>query len=352
MGDDSMDERITRTVQLDATRCVAEAHEAPQEMLTVDDARAKVAATISCAPEEVYFVSDGMPAAVVALRAAYKGSGVVSPHIVTTTIEAEANRAQCALFEQKDTTVTYLSPISTGRVEVAMIENALRPETRLISITAANPETGTSEPFSGIGALASQRDIPFHLDASYAFGRMPIDVNRSHIDLLSADADLFGGPAGTGFLYVRHGRGIETYVEETLPDDEVLTRLAHTAESAARGAARFMEQVRPVRDHLRQRIFDEIADVTLCGHRDHCLASHLEVRIAGVSAAVLQQGMAEAGFSIGIGDRSPVLRALGKPESMASEVVRFSLTAQTTREDVDQAVDALKDLVEGQRIVG
>lgn len=347
-----MAECASRMVCLDATARGPEPCPVPKQVLTVGEARARIAATLSCAPEEIRFVGNGTPAAVVALNAAYKGSGVVSPHFITTTIEAAANRAQCSLFEQKDTAVTYLAPISTGRVEVAMVEDAIRPETRLISITAANPETGTSEPFSGIGALASERGIPFHLDASYAYGRMPIDVDRSRIDVLSADAALFGGPVGTGFVYVRQGLCIGSYVDETLPDEMTLSQMVLAAESAAQGAAAFAERVRPVRDHLRQRIFSEIEDVELCGHRDHCLANHLEVRITGVSAAVIRHGMAQAGFAVGAGDGSPVLRALGKPESVASEAVRFSLTEDVTLADVDAAVDVLKRLVDGQRIVG
>ena len=122
---------------------------------------------------------------------------------------------ECSRLERKDAVVTYLDPITTGRVEVAMIENELKENTELISVTAANCQTGTSEPFTGIGTMTSEKGVIFHTDAAFAFGKMPINVERSHIDLLTADASYFGGPENAGFLYVRKSTGAGEYVSET-----------------------------------------------------------------------------------------------------------------------------------------
>ncbi len=163
--------------------------------LRVEEARAKIVATIGALPEEIYFTSGGGEADKLAVKAAAAASGQKHPHIIVTTMEDPAVLDMCGQLEQEGAEVTYLNPITTGRVEVAMIENEIRPDTCLISVTVANSETGTSEPFTGIGTMTSARSILFHTDASYGYGRMPINVDRSHIDMLSADASFFGGPA-------------------------------------------------------------------------------------------------------------------------------------------------------------
>ena len=170
---------------------------------------------------------------------------------------------ECTILERKDAVVTYLDPITTGRVEVAMIENELKENTELVSVTAANCQTGTSEPFTGIGTLTSQKGMIFHTDAAFAFGKMPINVEKSHIDMLTADASYFGGPENAGFLYVRKTTGAGEYVSETALSEEVLDEMSTMAEDLAANAATFMEEIRPVRNHLCERIFTEIEDVEL-----------------------------------------------------------------------------------------
>lgn len=135
--------------------------------LSVEEARAKIAATIGAAAEEIYFTSGGGEADAFAVKAAAAVSGQKRPHIIVTTMEDPAGLDMCGQLEQEGAEVTYLNPITTGRVEVAMIENEIRPDTCLISVTAANSETGTSEPFTGIGTMTSGRGILFHTDASY-----------------------------------------------------------------------------------------------------------------------------------------------------------------------------------------
>ena len=122
------------------------------------------------------------------------------PHVIITTMEDPEVLDECSRLERKDAVVTYLDPITTGRVEVAMIENELKENTELISVTAANCQTGTSEPFTGIGTMTSEKGVIFHTDAAFAFGKMPINVERSHIDLLTADASYFGGPENAGIF--------------------------------------------------------------------------------------------------------------------------------------------------------
>ena len=179
------------------------------------EARKKIAASIGATPEEIYFTSGRADGHLKALKAVVKASKKARPHVIITTMEDPEVLDECSRLERKDAVVTYLDPITTGRVEVAMIENELKENTELISVTAANCQTGTSEPFTGIGTMTSEKGVIFHTDAAFAFGKMPINVERSHIDMLTADASYFGGPENAGFLYVRKSTGAGEYVSET-----------------------------------------------------------------------------------------------------------------------------------------
>ena len=264
------------------------------------EARKKIAASIGATPEEIYFTSGRADGHLKALKAVVKASKKARPHVIITTMEDPEVLDECSRLERKDAVVTYLDPITTGRVEVAMIENELKENTELISVTAANCQTGTSEPFTGIGTMTSEKGVIFHTDAAFAFGKMPINVERSHIDMLTADASYFGGPENAGFLYVRKSTGAGEYVSETALSEETLTVMSDMAESLAANAATFMEKIRPVRNHMCERIFAEIEDVELNGHKDHHLTNHLNIRIKNVSAAVVQKALKEQGIEVGI----------------------------------------------------
>ena len=287
------------------------------------EARKKIAASIGATPEEIYFTSGRADGHLKALKAVVKASKKARPHVIITTMEDPEVLDECSRLERKDAVVTYLDPITTGRVEVAMIENELKENTELISVTAANCQTGTSEPFTGIGTMTSEKGVIFHTDAAFAFGKMPINVERSHIDLLTADASYFGGPENAGFLYVRKSTGAGEYVSETALSEETLTVMSDMAESLAAKATTFMEEIRPVRNHMCERIFAEIEDVEL----------------------------KEQGIEAGIGTNSNILAAIGRSKAERAESGLFSLKAGTTMEDADKIVDSLKEIVTGERTV-
>ena len=276
-------------------------------------ARKKIAASIGATPEEIYFTSGRADGHLKALKAVVKASKKARPHVIITTMEDPEVLDECSRLERKDAVVTYLDPITTGRVEVAMIENELKENTELISVTAANCQTGTSEPFTGIGTMTSEKGVIFHTDAAFAFGKMPINVERSHIETLTVMSDM--------------------------------------AESLAAKATTFMEEIRPVRNHMCERIFAEIEDVELNGHKDHHLTNHLNIRIKNVSAAVVQKALKEEGIEAGIGTNSNILAAIGRSKAESAESVSFSLKAGTTMEDADKIVDSLKEIVTGERTV-
>ena len=130
------------------------------------EARKKIAASIGATPEEIYFTSGRADGHLKALKAVVKASKKARPHVIITTMEDPEVLDECSRLERKDAVVTYLDPITTGRVEVAMIENELKENTELISVTAANCQTGTSEPFTGIGTMTSEKGVIFHTDAA------------------------------------------------------------------------------------------------------------------------------------------------------------------------------------------
>ena len=199
--------------------------------------------------------------------------------------------------------------------------------------------------------MTSEKGVIFHTDAAFAFGKMPINVERSHIDMLTADASYFGGPENAGFLYVRKSTGAGEYVSETALSEETLTVMSDMAESLAADAATFMEEIRPVRNHMCERIFAEIEDVELNGHKELHLTNHLNIRIKNVSAAVVQKALKEQEIEVGIGTNSNILAAIGRSKAESAESVSFSLKAGTTMEDADKIVDSLKEIVTGERTV-
>ena len=291
-----------------------------------------------------------------------KKSRVISEPERKLTAYHEAGHAVCAHVLPHVSPVHQVTIVPRGRAggftmqlpvedKFYATKNEMKENTELISVTAANCQTGTSEPFTGIGTMTSEKGVIFHTDAAFAFGKMPINVERSHIDLLTADASYFGGPENAGFLYVRKSTGAGEYVSETALSEETLTVMSDMAESLAAKATTFMEEIRPVRNHMCERIFAEIEDVELNGHKDHHLTNHLNIRIKNVSAAVVQKALKEEGIEAGIGTNSNILAAIGRSKAESAESVSFSLKAGTTMEDVDKIVDNLKEIVTGERTI-
>ena len=173
----------------------------------------------------------------------------------------------------------------------------------------------------------------FHTDAAFAFGKMPINVEKSHIDMLMPDASYFGGPENAGFLYVRKTTGAGEYVSETALSEEVLDEMSTMAEDLAANAATFMEEIRPVRNHLCERIFTEIEDVELNGHKDHHLANHLNIRVKNVSAAVAAKSNERTwNQEVGIRTNSDILTAIRRSKAEECGICFIFIKSGTTME--------------------
>lgn len=332
----------------------------------IEEARRTLAAGIGAKPEEIYFTGGGSESDNWALKAAVEAYAAKGKHIITTKIEHHAILHTAEYLKKNGCEVTYLDVDENGLVSPGAVRAAIRPGTILISVMMANNEIGTVEPVREIGAIAKEHGILFHTDAVQTFGHMPIDVNEMNIDLLSASAHKLNGPKGVGLLYIRQGLKLRAFVHGGAQERQRRAGTHNTAGivgfgKAAELAFHSMEQRTEyemrLRDYLIGRILDEIPYVRLNGDRTKRLpgnASFCFRFIEGESLLILldQNGIcASSGSACTSGALEPshVLLAIGLPHEIAHGSLRISLSFQTTKEEVDFAVDKIKEIVERLR---
>jgi cysteine desulfurase len=331
----------------------------------VDDARQKVARLLHASADEIVFTASGTEADNLALLGALSASGPVTGHIVVTAIEHPAVLATCRHLQRLGVTVTEIQPDRDGLVDPASVAAAIRPNTRLVSVMAANNVVGTLQPLAAIGALARQRGVLFHTDAVQAFGKVPLDVEAVNIDLLSLSAHKLHGPKGVGALFVRkgvalgpivHGGGQERGLRSATENVAGLVGLGRAAEIAE--AEMSAEAARLVT--LRERILDEVTsaipNVYLIGHRLRRLPGHVCLGIAGYEgeAIKLLLRLDEAGIAISTGsacsahhagEPSSVLLAMGFDPVRARGSLRITLGRFNTADEIDRLLETLRAAV-------
>ena len=332
----------------------------------VTQAREIIAESLSCKTNEIYFTAGGSESDNWALKAAAEAYKEKGKHIITSKIEHHAILHTCEYLEKQGYEVTYLDVDEKGMVDLTQLENAIREDTILISIMFANNEIGTIEPIKEIGAIAKKHHVIFHTDAVQAFGQVPIDVDEYHIDMLSSSGHKINGPKGIGFLYIRKGVKIRSFVHggaqerkrragtENVPGIVgygVAAKMA--AETMAERTAKEIE----LRDYLIGRITSEIPYCRLNGHPVKRLPNNCNISfqfIEGESLLIMldMEGIAASSGSActsGSLDPSHVLLAIGLPHEIAHGSLRLTLSAETTKEDIDTTVDAIKRIVERLR---
>ncbi|MCD8199848.1 MAG: cysteine desulfurase NifS [Coriobacteriaceae bacterium] len=335
---------------------------AGKNKIAIDEQRERIAAALGAKPTEIYFTAGGTESDNWALKAtaeAYRDKG---KHIITSKIEHHAVLHTAQYLEKQGFEVTYLDVDADGKIDPAELEAAIRPDTILISIMYANNEIGTIEPVEEIGAIAHEHGILFHTDAVQAFGKVPIDVDACHIDMLSASGHKFNGPKGIGFLYIRKGLKTKAFIHggaqerkrragtENVPGiigmGVATQRALDTMEEAA-------AHERALRDHLIDRILNEIDHCRLNGHRSDRLPNNVNISfqfIEGESMLIMLDGKgicASSGSACTSGslDPSHVLLAIGLPHEIAHGSLRLTLSEETTMEDADYVVDSLKEII-------
>ena len=328
----------------------------------ISQQRDVIAGVLGAKGNEIYFTAGGSEADNWALKATAEAYGGKGNHIITTKIEHHAILHTCEYLEKKGYEVTYLDVDEDGVVKLDELKAAIRPTTILISVMYANNEIGTIQPIREIGEIAHEHGILFHTDAVQAFGQVPIHVDECHIDMLSASGHKLNGPKGIGFLYIRTGVKIRSFVHgggqerkrragtENVPG---IVGLGAAVKRAADTMAERTGKETELRDYLINRVLDEIPHCRLNGHRTKRLPNNANFSfqfIEGESLLIKLDmkgicGSSGSACTSGSLDPSHVLLAIGLPHEIAHGSLRLTLNEEITKEDIDYVVDSLKEIV-------
>lgn len=325
----------------------------------IEHAREQIAASLSAKKSEIYFTSGGSESdnwAVKGIAGALKARG---RHIITSKIEHHAVLNSCEYLERLGYQVTYLEVDRDGMISLEELEQAIRQDTTLITIMFGNNEVGTIEPVMEIGRIAREHGILFHTDAVQAYAQIPISVRQYPVDLLSASAHKFHGPKGVGFLYVREGVPLPSFIHggsqeqgkragtENVPG---IVGMGKAAELAMYGMRQRIRRETMLRNYLMEKVTHEIPQTRINGHRTRRLPGNVSMSFVGIDGATLlilldEEGICASGGSAcntGESRISYVIEALGVPKEYAAGTVRMTLGKDTTRQEIDAAVDSLK----------
>lgn len=328
----------------------------------ITDARELIAKTINTTQENIYFTAGGSESDNWALKATAEAYETKGKHIITTKIEHHAILHTCDYLEKKGFEITYLDVDENGVVDLEQLEKSIRPDTILISVMFANNEIGTIQPIAEIGKIAHEHGVLFHTDAVQAYTQVPIDVEAMHIDMMSTSGHKINGPKGIGFLYIRKGVKIRSFVHGGAQErrrragTENVTGIIGMAKAAEIATANMKERTAAecaVRDHLIERIEKEIPYAKLNGDRTKRLPNNVNFSfqfIEGESMLIMLDGKgicASSGSACTSGslDPSHVLLAIGLPHEIAHGSLRLTISDATTMEDADYVVDNLKEIV-------
>ena len=332
----------------------------------MDHARQTIADSLGAKPEEIYFTAGGSESDNWALKATAEAYASKGKHIITTKIEHHAILHTCEYLEKRGFEITYLNVDSAGLISLDELKAAIRPDTILISVMFANNEIGTIEPIAEIGEIAKEHGVLFHTDAVQAYAQVPINVDEMHIDMLSASGHKLNGPKGIGFLYIRKGVKIRSFVHggaqersrragtENIPG---IVGLGAAVERAMRIMDSKTQREIELRDYLIGRLENEIPHCWLNGHRTKRLPNNINFSflfIEGESMLIMldMKGIcASSGSACTSGslDPSHVLLAIGLKHEEAHGSLRLTLSEDSTKEEMDIVAEEVKKIVQRLR---
>ena len=332
----------------------------------VDAARASVAALLGAKPSEIVFTSGGTESDNLALFGVVAASQEPRKHIITTAIEHHAVLNAAQALENLGAEVTFIPVGREGIADPEDIRHALRPETILISVMHANNELGTIQPIEEIGRVAAAADVLFHCDAVQSAAKLPLDVNRLGVDLLSISAHKIYGPKGVGALYVRSGTPLEPqfygghHERDRRPGTENvpgIVGLGKAAELARKNLQTDCARITTLRNRFEDALLAACGDARVNGNRAQRVSNTLNISFhaAGGEALVIAldlQGIAcstGAACSSGAVGPSHVLLAIGLSPDEARSSLRLSLGRTTTAEEIDQAIAVIPQAFERLR---
>lgn len=332
----------------------------------LDESREYIAGTLGAKTNEIYFTAGGSESDNWAIKATADAYAQKGKHIITSAIEHHAVLHTCEYLEKHGYEVTYVGVDENGVIKLDELKAAIRPDTILISVMFANNEIGTIQPIKEIGEIAKEHDILFHTDAVQAYAQVPINVDEMHIDMLSASGHKLNGPKGIGFLYIRKGIKIRSFVHggqqergrragtENIPG---IVGLAAAAKRSFSMLEKKMKKEIELRDYLISRIEAEIPYCRLNGDRKKRLPNNVNFSfqfIEGESMLILldSKGIAASSGSActsGSLDPSHVLLAIGLPHEIAHGSLRLTLSEENTKEEMDYVVEQLTAILERLR---
>lgn len=324
--------------------------------------REQIAEVLGAKKEEIYFTAGGSEADNWALKATFEAYKSKGNHIITTKIEHHAILHTCEYLEKRGAKITYVDVDENGIVKLDELEKAITPETILISVMFANNEIGTIQPIKEIGMIAKEHNILFHTDAVQAFGQVPINVDELNIDMLSSSGHKINGPKGIGFLYIRKGVKIRSFVHGGAQErkrragTENVPGIVGYGVAAKRAADSMEERTKKeieLRDYFIGRILNEIPYVRLNGDPKRRLPNNINVSfqfVEGESLLIMldMKGIAASSGSActsGSLDPSHVLLAIGLPHEIAHGSLRMTISDETTKEDLDYTLDQIKEII-------
>ena len=333
-----------------------------QNKAVITQCRDVIANSLNAKSNEIYFTAGGSESDNWALKATAEAYASKGKHIITTKIEHHAILHTAQYLEPRGFEVTYLDVDENGIVKLDQLKAAIRPDTILISVMFANNEIGTIEPIKEIGEIAHEHGIIFHTDAVQAYGQVPIDVDEYHIDMLSASGHKLNGPKGIGFLYIRTGLKLRSFVHGGAQErsrragTENVTGIVGLAKAVEIAFATMEERTKKetaMRDHLIDRLLAEVPYARLNGHRTKRLPNNVNISfqfIEGESMLIMldMKGIcASSGSACTSGslDPSHVLLAIGLPHEIAHGSLRMTLGEENTMEEMDYVADQIKEIV-------
>jgi cysteine desulfurase len=322
----------------------------------VDAARAQVAEAIGAKPREIVFTSGATESINLALKGLAERAAARGKHVITWQTEHRAVLDTCRHLEKLGFRVSYLPVKSDGLLDLGVLERAITPETILISLLYANNEIGVIQPVAAAGKIAREKGIVFHVDGVQALGKVPVNVERGHIDLLSITAHKLYGPKGVGALYVRRGRdkvdlapqidggGHERGFRSGTLNVPGIVGFGKACEVSIAGMAEEARRLAALRDRLKDGLFAQLEDISINGSITERLPHNLHLSFSGVDGESLLLGLDDVAVSSGSActtaspEPSHVLRALGVPPKLAHASIRFGLGRFTTEEEVDYVI--------------
>ena len=332
----------------------------------LEDSRKKIAGLLNCRPDEIYFTSGGTESDNFAVKATAFANRERGRHVITSRIEHQAILESCQFLEHEGFEVTYLPVDDCGMVSPDDLKNAIRDDTTLVSVMYVNNEVGTIQPVDELANICRERGVYFHTDAVQAVGRIPVDLGKINIDMMSTSAHKIYGPKGVGVIFVRSGTHTlpwqtgghhESGLRSGTVNVPGIVGYAKALELAVDGMEEIQGHIGTLAEAFRMKIEDEIPDVRFIGHPVKRVKSTVNFCFKGAEgeALILNLDMKGIGVSSGSActsgstDPSHVLLAMGVPPEIAQSSVRFSFGRSNTMEHVEYTVMVLKEVVERLR---